>query len=609
MFCHHCGQQAVDGARFCNHCGGGLVTGGVTPPPSATPTPAPGGTLSGHGLTRMVVTPAPGAGVPGTFGPGLEVGSVIHDRYRIEAFIGAGGMGMVFRVDDPRSGETVCLKVIRPELVAGSKVAERFRHEGLTTRKLRHPGIVAVHDVYVGDDICFLTMELLEGRTLRSWMTERRRAGEETSLETAAGIVGSILDGLAAAHAAGVVHRDLKPENVMLLGEPLEGDYRAKIMDFGIARSLEQESSLTLEGSPIGTRGYMAPEQEFGGGAVGPQADVYACGAILYELLCEIVPAGRWLDPTRIRSDLPRGLDELMSGALAQHPRVRTGSAAKLGRALRDALNNAQVVKVETAPAPEPKSSAAPPLVMPDWAEAIPGDPRSAEAGDHGLARAVRDRKTGIEFLLVPAGTYLRGASPGDKDAFADEKPAHEVRITKPFYLGRHPVTQAEWQRLTGESPSHFQGDRRPVECVSWNRVTEALAGTGLRLPTEAEWEYAGRAGGTEARHGVIDEVAWFFGNSGGTTHPVGEKKANAWGFHDMLGNVWEWCADWFKSDEYERCKGGVADPSGPTKGNVRVLRGGSWSHFPAWYRLSARTGRDPTLGSIVVGFRVARTP
>ncbi|MCB9830965.1 MAG: SUMF1/EgtB/PvdO family nonheme iron enzyme [Planctomycetes bacterium] len=597
MFCHHCGQQVVNGARFCNHCGGALATSGVTPPP------APGGTLSGHGMTRVALPPSPGA--PGSFGAGLEVGSVIHDRYRIEASIGAGGMGIVFRVRDEGSHETICMKVVRPELVASRSVADRFLREGQMTRRLRHPGIVAVHDVYAREDICFLTMELLEGRTLRGWMSERRRAGEEISLETATGIVGSLLAALAAAHEAGVVHRDLKPENVMLLGEPLDGDYRAKIMDFGIARALAQESSLTLEGSPIGTRGYMAPEQEFGGGAIGPQADVYACGAILYELLCEMVPTGRWLDPTELRADLPRGIDEVMKRALAQHPRLRTRSVADFGRALRDAAHGV-AAQDETAPTPEPSVTAGPQLVMPAWAEAIPGDPLSHETGDLGFARAVRDRKTGIELLLVPAGTYERG----DDEAFlGNEMPAHPVRITRPFYLGRYPVTQAEWRRLTGESPGRFLGDRRPVERVSWNRVTEALSGTGLRLPTEAEWEYAGRAGCQQPRHDTIDDVAWHGGNSGGETHPVGEKKANAWGFHDMLGNVLEWCVDCYAGGEYERCKGGVADPSGPTAGTSRVGRGGSWRHLPMSCRLSGRDGFDPSLESHLIGFRVARTP
>ncbi|MCB9832104.1 MAG: SUMF1/EgtB/PvdO family nonheme iron enzyme [Planctomycetes bacterium] len=642
MYCHHCGQQVIDGARFCNHCGGGLVTGGdltpprsdrprgfgflemeagpgLTPPPATTPPPFPAGTLSGQGMTQV----SPGPASSSWSALALQPGAVIHDRYRIEDCIGSGGMGLVFRVDDPRSGETLCLKVIRPDLVASSSIAERFRNEGLMTRKLRHPGIVAVHDVYVGSDLCFITMEHLEGRTLRRWIDERRRAGEETSLATAAGIVGSILDGLGAAHVAGVVHRDLKPENVMLLGEPLEGDFRSKIMDFGIARALAGDSALTLEGAVIGTRGYMAPEQEFGGGAVGPQADVYACGAILYELLCEIVPAGRWLDPTEVRPDLEPAIDQLMKRVLAQHPRVRTGSAAEFGRALRTLV--AATSRAEAGPsaapkggsaaaakAPEPPTSPAssrPRLVMPDWAEPIPGDPWSSEAGDRGFARAVRDRQTGIELLLVPAGSYRRGASPGDEEAWPYERPAHHVTITRPFYLGRYPVTQEEWRGLTGERPSRFTGDRRPVEQVSWTRVMKALEGTGLRLPTEAEWEYAARAGCTEARYGKLDEIAWHGGNSGGKTQPVGDKRPNPWGFHDLLGIVLEWCADCFENDEYERCKGGVVDPIGPNGGLRRVLRGGSWLTLPAACRLSARDGIESTGEGSSIGFRVARTP
>lgn len=223
----------------------------------------------------------------------------------------------------------------------------------------------------------------------------------------------------------------------------------------------------------------------------------------------------------------------------------------------------------------------------------------------------IREKKTGMEFLLVPPGEYMRGASSGDGEASDDEKPAHRVRITKAFYLGRYEMTQGEWRKATEESnPSHFKAsDRHPVDSMSWDTVDKIARSLGCRLPAEAEWEYAGRAGTTASRYGNPDDVAWHPGNSGGKTHPVGEKPANALGFHDMLGNVWEWCSDWYSSDAYRSCAGGVADPQGPSSGGLRLLRGGSWDISPRYCRVSDRHGNVPADVYYGVGVRLAMDP
>jgi formylglycine-generating enzyme required for sulfatase activity len=223
-----------------------------------------------------------------------------------------------------------------------------------------------------------------------------------------------------------------------------------------------------------------------------------------------------------------------------------------------------------------------------------------------GLPWRVKDRTAGIEMVLIPSGKYMRGASPGDSAAENDERPAHEVVITSAFYMGVHEVTQGEWKRLMGNNPSYSKGARLPVENVSWDDTQDFLGQSkGLRLPTEGEWEYACRAGTTGSRYGDLHQVAWHYGNSGDTTHAVGGKQSNGFGLHDMLGNVWEWCSDWYGAYP----GGSQVDPSGPSSGENPVFRGGAWNNFVGICRASTRGNIAPAGRSSNLGFRVARTP
>ena len=264
----------------------------------------------------------------------------------------------------------------------------------------------------------------------------------------------------------------------------------------------------------------------------------------------------------------------------------------------------------------------------PDPAVVTNGALRKAIAAT-GLPWRVRDNGTQIEMLLVPPGTFNMGCSPSNQfSCNSNENPVHAVTLTNAFYIGRYEVTQAQWTARMGSNPSWFQGasaqvpaaqvPNRPIEEVSWNMILGFLSATGLRLPTEAEWEYAYRAGTTTAFHSMpgfpngtnddnqAENIAWFGSNSASQTRPVGGKAANALGLHDMSGNVWEWVNDWYSGTYYASSPS--TNPPGPATGADRVLRGGSWFNVTL-LRSSYRGSFAPgdTFGNF--GFRVARAP
>ena len=273
-------------------------------------------------------------------------------------------------------------------------------------------------------------------------------------------------------------------------------------------------------------------------------------------------------------------------------------------------------------------------IVVPAWATLLEASPEPAVVTDanlraaivaSGFAWRIKDTSSNIEMLLVPGGTFMMGCSASTQyGCGSEESPTHQVTLSA-FYIGRYEVTQAQWQAKMGSNPSSFSGysdsPSRPVEQVSWNMIasgsTSFMSLTGLRLPTEAEWEYAYRAGTTTAFHSysgqpngfnddtLLENIAWFYPAAGGQTHAVGGKLANGLGLHDMAGNVWEWCQDWY--GPYSSAS--VTNPTGPTTGTSRLLRGGDWFYYSSDCRASQRVAGTPGDFYDRIGFRAARTP
>jgi formylglycine-generating enzyme required for sulfatase activity len=244
----------------------------------------------------------------------------------------------------------------------------------------------------------------------------------------------------------------------------------------------------------------------------------------------------------------------------------------------------------------------------PEWA---------TESGQdrHGIWADLTVNDATQRLRWIPPGEFLMG-SPGDEQGRLEtEGPQHPVTISRGFWMFDTPCTQALWEAVTGGNPSDFKGAKRPVENVSWphsqnfiERLNGLVPGMELRLPTDAEWEYACRAGNPDARHGELDDVAWHSGNSEGSTHDVGEKQSNAWGFHDMLGNVWEWCADHSRRAYSVES---VVDPLHVTDNESadRVVRGGSWLLAAQYARAAYRFGYPPEYRWCCLGFRCLSSP
>ncbi len=265
------------------------------------------------------------------------------------------------------------------------------------------------------------------------------------------------------------------------------------------------------------------------------------------------------------------------------------------------------------SPPNQPTGGVSTPSVNNPQANPNPPSPQPQETVRPVVRGQARENpKDGLKYVWIPRGTFMMGCSPGDNECWDLEKPSHQVTITKGFWIGQTEVTVGAYKRFAGatgrqmpDAPDFNSGwanDTMPIVDVTWNEAHDYCTWAGGRLPTEAEWEYAARGGSTEARYGNLDEVAWYQGNSAGQPHEVAQKRANGFGLYDMLGNVWEWVNDWYNQNYYQNSPS--QDPTGPTSGTLRVLRGGSWGPTPRVVRVSYRVGYYPDVRSNDVGVR-----
>ena len=536
-------------------------------------------------------------------------------RYLLRRYLGAGGMGIVFAARDTALGRDVALKVPYIDFrdYRRHKIIERFKTEIRAVERLNHAHICSILESGKWDDHLFYTMHFLEGGTL----AQRTRDSGPVDCELATGWALDVAQAMDYAHGMGVVHRDLKPANLMF-----DSQNELLVTDFGLALFIDDpdETRLTRDGDRLGSLAYMAPEQVRGmADWQGPPCDIYAVGVTLYELLTGRLPfrggrrdmedailRGRPDRPSRVRADIPRELEQICLKAMERLIADRFDSMHELAGALATYMGG---VSSPTAAA-----------------ESVAAVPAGPELTRHG--------RLCIAMVRLKAGEFSMGSNDAE-----DERPVRKVRIPADFWVGAFPVTQAEYRAVMGRLPeSLFAGrDRCPVDSVSWfdavlfcnllsardgfdpfykiqGERVRIEGGEGYRLLTEAEWEYAAKAGGTGRFGGsddpaTLDRVAWYAENSGNQTHDVGLKEPNAFHLHDMLGNVWEWCWDWYSREGYRGRADGDLDRGGPPAGVERVLRGGCWSSDSQSLRCASRIQFTPTdLPLYYFGFRLARS-
>ena len=518
---------------------------------------------------------------------------------------------------------------------------------------LSHPNIVHAYDADEIGGTHLLVMEYIEGANDLAKLVKKNGP---LPVEKACDYIRQAALGLQHAYERGMVHRDIKPANLLLTTD----EKTVKVLDMGLARldhagteEDDKSSTMTREGTVMGTPDYIAPEQAMDSHTVDIRADLYSLGCTFYFLLTGRVPfpGGTLMEKVmkhrldepkpveQLRPDVPPEVCNILRKLMAKKPEDRYQTPAEAA-AMLSGRRSGMANDVTIADGKDSLASAFEYMAKRDDTVALaaekekPKNRRWLLVGAFGSLffvglvvtlfvafrgpaekeppvqaqknEPLKKEETvppkyvtndlGMKFAWIPPGSFLMGSPEGEKGRKRDET-QHKVTLTRGFYMGVYSVTQEEWQAVMGNNPSSFKGEKNlPVDMVSWNDCQAFIKKLRekdkklYRLPSEAEWEYACRAGTTTAYsfgddNSMLGQYAWFSENSEKKTHPVGQKKPNQLGLFDMHGNVWQWCQDLY--GDYPQKE--VVDPTGPEEGKQPVLRGGSWAYSPDRCRSAVR--------------------
>jgi formylglycine-generating enzyme required for sulfatase activity len=596
---------------------------------------------------------------------------LLGDRYRAVKYISEGGFGRTFKAVDEHRLDTVCvIKQFLPQQqgsAAIQKATELFKQEAVRLRDLgKHPQIPDLLAFFEQDNRFYLVQEFIDGEDLLKELQQQGKFSEKQIKQ----LLNELLQILDFVHKQKVIHRDIKPDNI------IRNPHGSLVLiDFGVAKELSG-SVLTRVGTVTGSPGYAAPEQMQG--HVFPASDLYSLGVTCIRLLTGCLleeKNGTWVDEifdpmqmewvwrnksVSISNDLAEILDKMILFPVG----ARYQSAAEV----LQSLNSGSVVSTPISTKPQPKpvqpSPVAPTPIsakpQPKSVQPLPATltkiSAKSQAKPSHLQSFTEELANGItlEMIAIPGGSFTMGVSQTEEGSRDLERPQHRVKI-QPFLIGKYTITQSQWKAVAklpkiqfdlNPDPSYFKKNyfftniNRPVEQVSWYDTVEFCArlskktGHNYRLPSEAEWEYACRAGTTTpfyfGRIITTNQVNYRGNYSDGNlpkgqyreqTTDVGSFPPNAFGLYDMHGNVWEWCADPFH-DSYHGAPtdGSVWDEN--TNNNryqnyinllikskndkrTRLLRGGAWLNYSDHCRAACRNNYSPDTRNFIIGFRV----
>ena len=624
-------------------------------------------------------------------GPGYLLGP--HKEFRLVKELGKGGMGVTWLAEeldsDGSKKQSVVCKILSRELINDENAVRNVLAVFDLTKELNHTHICPLLNRFQ-DPVFrhFLVMRYAEGETLEEWF--QRQPGHENGLpaQTVLPILQQVASALDSMHVRNIIHRDVKPQNIMFstrntaLAVPW-------LIDFGIAQAVnasDPEKNRSKSGTPV----FMAPEQHYGKPQTA-RTDQYALAVTAFRLLTGRFPftaetpeelSAKKMFPEASLPEIAPALRSTFLRALAYEPKDRFSSCADFVNALQSTQDKKkeseetfadilkEMRKKREKELAEKKKRLVDSVLKAYASEKFPFakqlidkllmlDPENAyyiqfrdfiqqalDALPSVLKAGDRMVKTidGIEYAFrwCPPGMFMMG-SPEDEPGRSNNEKQHEVTLTEGFWILETQVTQKMWIGVMGSNPSDFKSPLRPVEHVSWDdcqefcRKLSSKISAIVNLPTEAQWEYACRAGTTTALPNgpieilgennapALDPIAWYGGNIGvgfelhygwrtewpemqypqtpehpSGTHPVGRKFPNAWGFYDMLGNIWEWCLDWYGP----YAESPTNDPTGPDNGLGRVHRGG-WTLNARGCRSAFRNYDSPGVRGNVLGFRI----